>query len=125
MDIYEVDSLSRKELRRRFGIRMKHYQLLAQKTAIYQQKIWYPVIGLGGEVGELLNKCKKVLRDNSGFFEQKNVEEITAEMGDVLWYLAMLATDLGIDLEDVAANNIQKLEARKKAGTIGGSGDER
>lgn len=125
MDIYEADSLGRKELRRRFGIRMKHYQEMAKKTAIYQQKIWYPVIGLGGEVGELLNKCKKVLRDASGYFEPDAVEAIKLEMGDILWYLSMLATDLGIDMEDVATANIQKLQQRLTEGTISGSGDQR
>jgi|TARA_R110000744_G_scaffold14062_1_gene40340 NTP pyrophosphatase (non-canonical NTP hydrolase) len=82
-------------------------------------------MGLAGECGEVLNKIKKVYRDNQGIFDKETKAAIGAELGDVLWYLAVLSQDLGQDLEDIAAKNLIKLESRQKRGTISGSGDQR
>lgn len=106
---------------------LSFYQLKAIQTAIYPdiRKIIYPALGLSGEVGEVLNKVKKVYRDNAGKFDKETKKAIAYELGDVLWYLAVLAQDLGQDLDDIAAANLEKLQARQEAGTLGGDGDNR
>lgn len=104
------------------------YQKEARKTAIYPAKdrnIIYPTLGLCGEAGEVAEKVKKVLRDNAGHFDKERVEELRKELGDVLWYIANISSELGIKLESVATANLKKLAARKKNGTLRGSGDHR
>jgi len=103
------------------------YQELARQTAIYpsEYKIVYPALGLCGESGEVAEKVKKFIRDDKGELTASKVFEIMKEMGDVLWYLANLASDLGIDLQDVATVNIQKLQNRKIKNALSGSGDNR
>jgi len=101
------------------------YQQQASETAIYQDKVIYPTLGLVGEAGEIANKVKKILRDNSGELQEEVRQNLIAELGDVLWYIAALATDLNIELSEVANKNIEKLNSRKNRGTIGGSGDNR
>ncbi len=101
------------------------YQKDAKKTAVFPDaldgRFYYPAIGLAGEVGEVLNKIKKVARDRT----QVNKEDLKAELGDVLWYLSQLAEELGISMEDVAAYNLEKLRDRAARGKIQGSGDNR
>ena len=103
------------------------YQKVALTTAIYprEQAIIYPTLGLTGEAGEVANKVKKIIRDGSNFKDEKLVSEIKAEIGDCLWYIAVLASDFGIKLSDIASANLEKLEKRKEKGTIHGSGDNR
>ncbi len=101
------------------------YQKQASETAIYQNKIIYPTLGLTGEAGEIANKVKKILRDNSGELQENVRQDLISELGDVLWYIAALATDLNIELSEVANKNIEKLNNRKNRGKIGGSGDNR
>ena len=101
------------------------YQQEAAKTAIYSNKLIYPTLGLAGEAGEIANKVKKILRDNSGELEEDVRQNLISELGDVLWYIAALATDLNVELSEVANKNIEKLNSRKNRGTIGGSGDNR
>jgi len=96
------------------------YQEEAVKTAIYTDPIIYPALGLGNEAGEVQGKIKKMLRDDTF-----NKEDIAAEIGDVLWYIAALCRDLEIDMAEVALNNLAKLKSRKERGTIQGSGDNR
>ena len=96
------------------------YQKEAVKTAIYTDPIIYPALGLGNEAGEVQGKVKKWLRD-----DMFNKEDIAAEIGDVLWYIAALCRDLEIDMADVALNNLAKLKSRQERGTIKGSGDNR
>ncbi len=106
----------------------KEYQELCGKTARYPSigaPHIYPVLGLGGEVGELLNKVKKIHRDKEGVIDEKTRAELMHELGDVLWYVAETATKLGLDLEEVAVKNIQKLASREERGVIKGSGDHR
>lgn len=101
------------------------YQDNAKKTAAYPKNldggIYYPALGLAGEVGELLNKIKKQARDG----RELDKEDIKAELGDVLWYVSQIAHEMGISLDDVAAHNIKKLGNRKERGVINGSGDDR
>jgi len=103
------------------------YQKVALTTAIYprEQAIIYPTLGLTGEAGEVANKVKKIIRDDGNKINESLVQEISAEIGDCLWYIAVLADDVGIKLSDIANSNLIKLENRKKKGTIHGSGDKR
>jgi NTP pyrophosphatase (non-canonical NTP hydrolase) len=103
------------------------YQRSAAGTAVYpeQHKILYPALGLAGEAGEVANKVKKLVRDGPENRPDTWREDIASEIGDVLWYCAALATDLNLTLGMIAGQNEKKLSARKKAGTIGGSGDTR
>lgn len=106
----------------------KDYQKKAAKTAKYTAigKIFvYPALGLANESGEVLGKIKKAFRDNKGKISKEYKEAIKHELGDVLWYIAMLARDLGLDLEDIADNNLKKLDSRLKRGKLGGDGDHR
>lgn len=104
------------------------YQRKAAKTAIYPKNhsILYPALGLAGEAGEVANKVKKFIRDgyDQENFEQKKIE-LASEIGDVMWYCAALARDIGFDLNDIAAANLDKLQSRAERGTIGGEGDKR
>ena len=103
------------------------YQRMAAKTAIYpdEHRIMYPALGLAGEAGEVANKVKKLIRDGPDGRPDDWREQISSEIGDVLWYCAALATDLNLTLGMIASQNEKKLSARKKSGTIGGSGDNR
>ncbi|GLV48246.1 hypothetical protein TJA_14020 [Thermus sp. LT1-2-5] len=103
------------------------YQEEAKKTALYPEayRLLYPVLGLAGEAGELANKVKKVLRDHGGTLTPEAREAILQELGDVLWYVAQVATDLGERLEAVAQANLAKLRSRQERGTLSGSGDTR
>ena len=103
------------------------YQKVALTTAIYprEQAIIYPTLGLTGEAGEVANKVKKIIRDGSDSKDEKLVSEIKAEIGDCLWYIAVLANDFDIKLSDIASTNLEKLANRKKNNTIHGSGDTR
>ena len=104
------------------------YQRKSIEFAIYPatHRILYPALGLAGEAGEVANKVKKFIRDGADkeSFAVKKVE-IAAEIGDVLWYCAALAHDLGFNLSEIAAENYSKLSGRSKRGTIGGDGDDR
>lgn len=101
------------------------YQQQASETAVYkpEHKLVYPVLGLAGEAGELANKAKKILRDQLAPDSYRSV--MIDELGDVLWYVAAVATDLGVTLSEVARINIEKLASRKQRGTLHGSGDQR
>ena len=104
------------------------YQNLAKKTAIYPNignNIQYPTLGLCGETGEVAEKVKKIIRDKDGVFDSADQEEITKELGDCLWYLANIAKEFGIDLQDVAITNIDKLQSRQKRSVLKGNGDNR
>lgn len=105
------------------------YQKKAKKTALYPavggQSWIYPALGLGGESGEIANKLKKVIRDHDGKIDNGTKQVIKDELGDVLWYVSQLASELGLSLDEIAKDNISKLADRKKRGKIGGSGDKR
>jgi len=103
-------------------VNFKEYQELAAKTAIYPEeyRIVYPALGLAGESGEVAEKVKKYIRDGN-----LDRDLLAKELGDVLWYVSALSRDLGIDLDDVASRNIDKLRSRAERGTLRGSGDSR
>ena len=101
------------------------YQKLARSTAVYpeEHKVVYPALGLCGETGEVADKIKKTIRGDSSLVNVTG--SIADELGDVLWYLAILADDLGIPLEDIAHWNVDKLQRRMKNNKIRGDGDNR
>jgi NTP pyrophosphatase (non-canonical NTP hydrolase) len=104
------------------------YQEKARETAIYPNmgnEFTYPALGLVGEAGEIANKLKKVIRDNGGVLTDAVRQAVRDEIGDCLWYIAQLATEMGADLGDIAQGNIDKLQSRKERGTLTGSGDNR
>lgn len=103
------------------------YQKAARQTALYPEdrRVIYPTLGLASEAGEVAGKVKKVLRDRGGDFSDEQVAAIKDELGDVLWYVAVLAADLGLSLDRIAAGNIEKLRSRLERGKIGGDGDRR
>ncbi len=109
---------------------LNEYQKKAVFTALYDEKykILYPALGLGNEAGEVLGKIKKWLRGDDcldGTMSAERKEAIKGELGDVLWYLAVLARDLNLDLGDIGQANIEKLQSRKERGAIKGDGDKR
>ncbi len=106
---------------------INEYQEGARRTAIYpeSQKIIYPTLGLTGEAGEVADKVKKVIRDNNDEFTAERKQQIALELGDVMWYAASLAHDLGYSLEDICQMNLDKLASRMQRDKIHGSGDER
>lgn len=104
------------------------YQKKSRETAIYYNKdknYIYPTLGLVGEAGEIAEKIKKILRDNGGSVNEKDKVELVKELGDLLWYLSQLSTELGLSLDDIAVSNIEKITSRKERGVLHGSGDNR
>lgn len=110
---------------------LSDYQQEAATTAIYPEMgtgsvtaLAYCALGLG-EAGELQGKVKKILRDDCSVVSTEKREAIAAELGDVLWYVAMLASELGYSLDGIAEANLAKLASRQERNKIGGSGDNR
>lgn len=107
---------------------LDEYQARALETAVYTDwtdRLVCTALGLNGEAGEVAEKIKKVIRDQAWEFRPEDRESVLRELGDVLWYLAVLADTLDLSLEEVARVNLEKLARRKAAGRIRGSGDER
>ena len=107
---------------------LNQYQEQARKTARYPNvgsNPIYPTLGLAGEAGEVAEKVKKILRDKNAVFDKRSCEAIKLELGDVLWYVTQLSSELGFNLEEVAQANLEKLSSRFERGEISGSGDDR
>lgn len=106
---------------------LNEYQLKALETATFPQEmaIIYPSLGMNGEAGEVADKVKKVIRDYNGMFTPECNLEIAKEIGDVLWYCAVLANSLGYSLDKIGEMNIQKLASRQQRGVLCGNGDNR
>lgn len=83
------------------------------------------ILGLVGESGEVAEKYKKIIRDKKGKISKSDREELIKELGDVLWYIALLSKYLGAPLEEVASQNLKKLSSRKSRKAIRGRGDNR
>lgn len=109
------------------GMALNEYQRLALETAVYPEEynIIYPALGMAGEAGEVADKVKKVIRDNNADFSPLKCEEIAMEIGDVLWYCAVLADRIGYRLDTIARMNNRKLKSRQLRGKLGGNGDNR
>lgn len=110
-------------------ITFKEYQSNAMKTAVYPDKgqgNWvYPALGLAGETGEISEKLKKAIRDDGGRISAERLSALSKELGDVLWYVAALSTELGLNMQEIAENNLHKLSKRKESNRIHGDGDSR
>jgi NTP pyrophosphatase (non-canonical NTP hydrolase) len=109
-------------------VRFSEYQERSRATAVYPDagsNIVYPALGLCGEAGETAEKVKKAIRDDGGTLTEERRAAIAAELGDVLWYAAQLATEAGLDLEEIAEANLDKLASRQRRAVLHGSGDER
>lgn len=83
------------------------------------------VLGLGDEAGEVQAIFKKWIRDDMADPAKLDTLRLKKELGDVLWYVAVVAHDLGLTLNDIAQTNVDKLASRQKRGVLGGSGDDR
>lgn len=103
------------------------YQVKAAKYAKYPEAFRhvYPTLGLVGEAGEVAEKVKKVIRDENCILTKEKSDEIAKELGDVMWYVANLARELGYSLSTIADMNIRKLESRYLRNKINGNGDNR
>lgn len=105
---------------------LDYYETVVETTALpICDNAWYACLGACGEVGEAAGKIKKVYRDKNGVFGADDRKAIIKELGDALWYLSVVARDLGFSLKDVLMTNAGKVLTRKARGTIGGSGDDR
>lgn len=107
---------------------LNEYQTKSRKSALYPSfgaAYVYPALGLASEAGEVVGKIKKAIRDNNGTIDEARKTEIKGELGDVMWYTAQLATELGLTLDEIAEANIEKLYSRLERGTIKGDGDNR
>ena len=105
-----------------------HYQRESRKTWTLvhtDHPIVYPTLGLVNEAGELAGKVKKIFRDRDGVIGDADREALKYELGDVLWYLTQIATELDLSLEEIAAANLEKLFSRLERGQIKGDGDYR
>jgi NTP pyrophosphatase (non-canonical NTP hydrolase) len=103
------------------------YQRSSRQTAEYPREAWltYPALGLAGEAGEVAEHAKKAIRDDAGTITDERRAAMAKELGDVLWYTAQLASELGLELDAIARENLQKLLSRQRRGVLTGSGDNR
>ncbi|PJC56175.1 hypothetical protein CO026_01845 [Candidatus Kaiserbacteria bacterium CG_4_9_14_0_2_um_filter_41_32] len=113
-------------------MKFSEYQEQSKLTAKYPNvgdDFVYPTLGLVGEAGEFANKIKKLMRDKNIFrpsaVSEGDRDDVLKELGDVLWYTAQLATEFGVNLDDVAKSNLEKLLSRLERNQIHGSGDNR
>lgn len=106
---------------------LSEYQRQSRRTAEYPREAWlaYPALGLAGEAGEVAEHAKKAIRDDAGKISDERRAAMSKELGDVLWYVAQLATELGLDLDEIAGQNLEKLLSRQARGVLSGSGDDR
>ncbi|UYM04280.1 nucleoside triphosphate pyrophosphohydrolase family protein [Solicola gregarius] len=107
---------------------LNDYQRAALRTAAPRDKrneLFQLLLGLVGETGEIAEKAKKIVRDKDSDFSQWDIDDLEKELGDTLWYVAVLADYFDISLDNVAQRNIDKLAGRHDRATIGGSGDDR
>lgn len=108
-------------------MQLSEYQRLSRRTAEYPRSAWlaYPALGLAGEAGEVAEHAKKAIRDDAGEITDERRAAMGKELGDVLWYVAQLATELELDLDEIAQGNLDKLLSRQRRGVLSGSGDNR
>ena len=104
-------------------VQLSDYQQRSRATAVYPDagdNLTYPALGLCGEAGEAAEKVKKALRDDGGVLTDERRAALAAELGDVLWYVAQLATEAGLDLDTIAEENLSKLLSRQERGVLAG-----
>ncbi len=90
------------------------YQQFTRTTDKYPEgtKLLTLALGLAGEAGEVGNELKKVYRDEGGSLTRPRVVRMMDELGDCVWYVARLASELGFSMSDVLAHNVEKLQRR-------------
>lgn len=102
---------------------LREYQEMAARLALPSAlNDQYLSLGLVGEAGEVASLFAKAVRDSGGLVNQDNLKK---ELGDVLWFVAVLAEHYSMDMQDVAVGNINKLRSRQQRNTLQGSGDDR
>ena len=111
---------------------LSEYQKTAHTTSLGtsfgegdMSRLIYPALKLAGEAGEFGEKVGKIIRDRAGVIDAAERQALRDELGDVLWYVAEIATVLGLDLGDIGERNLEKLRSRADRGVIQGSGDTR
>lgn len=107
---------------------LSDYQSRSRSTAVYPRagdNLLYPTLGLCGEAGEVAEKIKKMVRDDAGVLTGERRAALAKELGDVLWYLAQIATEADLELDAIAEANIEKLSSRQRRNVLQGSGDDR
>lgn len=111
---------------------LSEYQEAAHATsldAVYGDgdlaRLIYPTLKLAGEAGEFAEKVGKIIRDRGGEIGGEERTALADELGDVLWYVAEVATVLDLNLAEVGRANLEKLRSRAERGVIRGSGDRR
>lgn len=107
---------------------LNEYQQAALRTAAPKDKhneVFHLLLGLVGEAGELAEKAKKIVRDKDSDFTQWDPDDLKKELGDTLWYIAVLADFFSIPLDEVAQLNLTKLADRQNRNVLSGSGDNR
>jgi len=82
-------------------------------------------LGVAGEAGEVADKWKKILCYQDGEFTDLDVEELSKELGDVMWYIAVFADSFGLKLDAIAEKNLAKLADRAERTMLKGKGDNR
>lgn len=103
---------------------INQYQYEASLTALDTAECpEYLIPGLAAEAGEVAGKYAKYVRDDTRYNDLR--DDLFKELGDVLWFVAMLCEQYDFDMADVAEANIKKLNSRKQRGTLKGSGDDR
>lgn len=90
---------------------------------LMQKTIW--AMGVVGEAGEVVEKWKKIVAYKQGKTSQADLDELAKELGDVVWYIAVMAHSLGYSFDDIMQRNVEKLKSRKERGVITGKGDNR
>lgn len=94
---------------------LDEYQKESRKSVVYPyagSNPVFPALGLAGEAGEIANHVKKAIRDDNGAFSERRKGEMKEELGDAMWYIAQIATELGLSLEDIADVNLIKIRKR-------------
>lgn len=108
---------------------LNEYQRAALSTALRSgdefKDLMHWALGISGESGEISEKLKKIIRDKNSILSDDDKTELLKEVGDVLWYLAVLVDQLGYDFDKVATDNVTKLRSRQQRGKLTGSGDNR
>lgn len=111
-----------------FNYSLDKYQQDTRAFAVYPEigkNLAYPTLGLAGESGEVAEKVKKLMRDQGGVVDDKFKAAIKKELGDVMWYVAAIASELNMSLGEIAKENVEKLIDRRTRNVMGGSGDNR
>jgi NTP pyrophosphatase (non-canonical NTP hydrolase) len=107
---------------------LNDYQQAALRTASPRDKhneVFQLLLGLVGEAGEIAEKAKKIVRDKDSDFTQWDPEDLKKELGDTLWYIAVLADHFDVPLEEIAHLNLTKLADRQQRNKLSGTGDNR